>query len=714
MNENGIWMKWLIMEDGTLKLMHVSARPFHQEEIVEEAVAEGFPFLGLNIAGIDRPYERHGNKYIVTAPGYRMKYVSHDDGRNALGRVLEIHTEDEETGIHVFSRLQFYDGLPVFRIGNRVENRGKEEQTVEYIANFHYEGIEKEGTLPRDEKMKLWIPYNSWQREMNWKSFRFADLGMEQVQPDAVQRSSNMIRVSNTGNWSTKEYLPLGFLENTQTGTGLFWQIEHNGSWHWEIGDQNGHLYLALGGPNELYSHWFKCLKPGEALETVKAAVGVTDKGIDGAMGALTRYRRKIRRPNADNENLPVIFNDYMNCLWGNPEAEKEFPLIEAAAEIGCEYFCIDAGWYVDGDWWDSVGEWKESRRRFPEGMKQVTDAIRSRGMVPGVWLEPEVMGIYCPKAAQVPDNWFFVRHGKRVYDRSRYQLDYRNPQVREYMTGVVDRLVKEYGIGYLKMDYNIEPGIGTELDADSCGEGMLEHERSYLKWLDQLWEAYPDLIIENCGSGGLRMDYAMLSRCSIQSTSDQDDYLRYSVIAANAPSGVTPEQAAVWTYPMNHEGAVSENVLREETIFNMVNAMLLRIHQSGHLARLDEGRKALVAEGIRVYGRIRKDIPHMVPFWPLGFAGYADTWVCLGLRDEQGKGYLAVWKRTDEAGQVEIPVKCQKAVCIYPENSGNENPGNDVKYDYDKAGQKFTVRMGEGKMARLFALVGEGKNYDG
>lgn len=126
-----------------------------------------------------------------------------------------------------------------------------------------------------------------------------------------------------------------------------------------------------------------------------------------------------------------------------------------------------------------------------------------------------------------------------------------------------------------------------TELDADSCGEGMLEHERSYLKWLDQLWEAYPDLIIENCGSGGLRMDYAMLSRCSIQSTSDQDDYFRYSVIAANAPSGVTPEQAAVWTYLMNHEGAVSENVLREETIFNMVNAMLLRIHQSGHLARL-------------------------------------------------------------------------------------------------------------------------------
>lgn len=55
-------------------------------------------------------------------------------------------------------------------------------------------------------------------------------------------------------------------------------------------------------------------------------------------------------------------------------------------------------------------------------------------------------------------------------------------------------------------------------------GQGMLEHERAYLKWLEGVWMRYPDLIIENCSSGGLRMDYAMLSRYSIQSTSDQDE----------------------------------------------------------------------------------------------------------------------------------------------------------------------------------------------
>ena len=65
---------------------------------------------------------------------------------------------------------------------------------------------------------------------------------------------------------------------------------------------------------------------------------------FDKAMGQLTTYRRRIRRPNQDNEKLPIIFNDYMNCLFGDPTTEKELPLIDAAAEIGCEYFVIDAG----------------------------------------------------------------------------------------------------------------------------------------------------------------------------------------------------------------------------------------------------------------------------------------------------------------------------------------------------------------------------------
>ena len=84
------------------------------------------------------------------------------------------------------------------------------------------------------------------------------------------------------------------------------------------------------------------------------------------------------------------------------------------------------------------MGEWQESKERFPNGLKEVTDYIREKGMVPGVWLELEVMGICCEKAQRVPDEWFFIRHGRRVYDRSRFQLDFRNPEVIDHANAVI------------------------------------------------------------------------------------------------------------------------------------------------------------------------------------------------------------------------------------------------------------------------------------
>lgn len=235
-HENQIYIRLAVTDSQDLKLLHFSALPLHEEDLVKEAIPEGFPFLSMNLAGFDRPYERHGNKFIVTAPGYRMKYLSHSDERNEFGRLLTFHTKDEETGVTAASFWQFYDDLPVIRTWHTVTNNGHETQTLDYIANFHYEGIEKEGKLSRDEKLKVMIPHNGWQRELNWKAYTFPELGMELVQEPSIQRSSNHLHISNTGNWSAKEYLPMAYLENTEVHTGLFWEIDHNGSWHWEIG----------------------------------------------------------------------------------------------------------------------------------------------------------------------------------------------------------------------------------------------------------------------------------------------------------------------------------------------------------------------------------------------------------------------------------------------------------------------------------------------
>lgn len=648
--EDGIYLVFGVTDEEQLKLLHFSSKPFAGIEETEQYIQEGFQLVQVNFSGYNRPYEKHGNKHIVTAPGYLLTYVGMEDRRDGNGRQLVITQKDSLTGAKVISYLFFYTGTSTVRMYHEVINEGAEEQTLEYISSFYYLGIEKEGRTSSDEKMKLTYACHGWQKEMNFRTVSFPQMGLGQTQPTVNQRTSSTFELTNTGNWSTKRYLPMGYLENTEADCGLYWQIEHNGSWHAEISDENGHFYLALSGPTEVQSHWFKVLKPGERFTTVPVAVGVSTADFDQAMGQLTRYRRMIRRPNKDNEKLPVIFNDYMNCLFGDPTTEKEIPLINAAAEIGCEYYVIDAGWYAPGEWWDSVGEWQQCRERFPGGIEEVTAYIKEKGMIPGLWLELEVMGINCEKAKRAPDDWFFVRHGKRVFDRSRYQLDFRNPAVIAHVNEVIDRVVNQYGAGYIKMDYNVEPGIGTELYADSVGQGMLEHERAYLAWLDGVFERYPDLVIENCSSGGLRTDYAMLSRYSIQSTSDQEDYRAYATIAANACAGLTPEQAAVWSYPQRDGD-------EEETVYNMVNALLLRIHQSGHIPQLSKQRKALVKEGVEYYKKIRGDIRRAVPAWPLGLADSLDHWLAAALKTED-KVYLAVWRRGGEEEACQIPLE--------------------------------------------------------
>ena len=597
----------------------------------------------------------------------------------------------------VTSHYQFYDGIAVVRAWTTLYNGGKEDLGIEYVSSFAITGIEKEGIRLPEDKLELWIPHNGWQKELHWNRYRLDELGMSSTQPEAIRRTSKTIGINNAGNWSTKEYIPMGYLYNEEAGSALYWQIEHNGSWYWEIADQDGHLYLKLSGPTEHQSHWWKNLTPGESFESVPVSVGSLIGGFDEAMGELTKYRRAIRRPNADNENLPVIFNDYMNCLFADPTTEKELPLIEAAKEAGCEYYVIDAGWYADGFWWDYVGEWLPSAKRFPNGLEEVTNRIVEKGMVPGVWLELEVMGIKCPLADQVPEDWYFIRHGKKVSDRSRYQLDFRNPAVQKYASDVIDRLVRDYRVGYIKMDYNIEPGIGTEIGADSFGEGLLGHERAYLEWLEGIFEKYPQLVIENCSSGGLRMDYAMLSRYSIQSTSDTEDYIKYSTIAANAPSALTPEQAAVWSYPLK-EGD------DEEAIFNMVNAMLLRIHQSGHLAQISRERFALVKEGIDYYKKIRRDLRQGLPFWPIGPASYQDGWASVAIVSGK-KTYMAVWRRGSQESTVTLPHKCLRgkkaeAVCAYPAD------GRGCRFAWNNTLGELTVELSEKISARIFEIT--------
>lgn len=703
--ENGIYMTFVI-EGEKIRLVNFSDTDAFEDDMNATLQKNGY-LVEYQETGMGSSDHR-GRKHIGCNPGCWMKYKDFKDTRNVFGRKIEVTQEYE--GVELVSHYQFFDGVKVIRSWTEVINNSAQTREIEYVSSFMYFFASYGGMTGWEKKMRLYQASNSWYDECRWTSNTLPELGLN---PINLAQSTKRIYLQNEGSWSTEEYLPMGCLRNEETGTEYLWEIEHNGSWYWEVaesletmfskdnhnlmitstGDQIGEIYFQLSGPTEWESQWHKSLKPGETFVSVPVAVVALNGKFEDSFAQIVKYRRIIRRKNQDNETLPVIFNDYMNCLFGDSTTEKLLPLIDAAAEAGCEYFVIDCGWYTDKNWWAGVGEWQPSKGRYPGGIDKPIQYIRDKGMIPGLWLEIEVVGFDCPHFENIPDTWFFRRHGRTVSDQCRYQLDFRNPEVQAYATKVIDRMVNEFGVGYIKMDYNINSGIGTEVDSDSLGDGLLEHNRAYLSWIDSIFERYPDLVIENCGSGGLRMDYAMLSRHSIQSSSDQTDYIKNACIAASSVTAVNPEQCAIWSYPMSGQD-------KEITVTNMVNAMLLRIHQSGHLGNLPKEQFEIVRQGIKVYKSIRNDIKSATPFWLTGLPKFEDDWFTFGLNCDT-HAYLAVWRIGGaETLHMQLTKELEKftsAELIYPDFSDDKA----VIY-FNKT---ITVKLKNAKTARVFKI---------
>jgi alpha-galactosidase len=611
-------------------------------------VSTTLPLVDVLTPGTGRTWS--GTRHTESALGGRLRYRGHSARADGPWQEFLIDLADPATGLQAEICYRVLTGQGVLRAWATLTNQGDSPLTIEAVTSFLCGSLDG-GTGV--EQLEVWWAESDWLAEGRWQRRALRDALPDLNRQVHTANPRGCFGFTSRGSWSCTPYLPMGALVS-RDGTGWCWQIEHNGAWRWEVGEARDGAYLALLGPAEAEHQWHQPLPPGGSLRTVPVAVAVSAAGFQGAIAGLTRYRRAIRRPHADHRELPVIFNDYMNTLMANPSTDKLLPLISAAAEVGAEYFCIDAGWYdEEHGWWDSAGDWKPSSSRFPGGLSEVLEHIRAAGMVPGLWLEPEVAGVHTAAARDLPAEAFFQRGGTRVAEHGRYHLDLRHPAAVKHLDETVDFLVGDLGVGYLKLDYNIQADPGTDVAGVSAGAGLLGHNRALLDWLDRLLDRHPGLTVENCASGGMRADYAMLSRLQLQSTSDQQDFLRYPVIAAAATAAMTPEQAGIWAYPQPAFSA-------EQNTFTLCGALLGRIHLSGHLDRMTAEQRGLVAEAVRVYKAIRADLALSVPFWPLGLPRWDDSWVAHGLRAAE-RSYLLAWRRggpdAADPGQVTLPV---------------------------------------------------------
>ncbi len=613
-------------------------------------------FTAVQIAGEPKP-SHMGIKLICSSEGDQLTYVSYHEENNRL-TVFQ-----QSALVQCSTEFTAYNDTNAIRIRTTVTNTTSEPIILEEISAFYICGL---GDKSDPHSMYTTKFLQSHHAECQPRKYSFAELGLYGGKSDSQQRAGQC----NIGSWSTKEALPLGIIENEKSKARMMFQIESNASWYYEISDISEQYYLYLSGPSYPFGGWFKKLMPGESYTTPYVAVAF-GRDLNDMLGNMTMYRRHIASLSPADRKLPTIFNEYMHLSWDSPTAENTAKYAPVAARTGVEYYVIDCGWHneEDGDKiYPFVGQWIESKARFPEGVRKTTDYIRSLGMKPGLWIEPEIIGCQCQDMLQYyDDDCFFQRHGKRLTVMGRHFLDYRNPKVRAYMTQTVSRMIEQYGAEYIKCDYNQDCGIGTDLHADSPGEGLELAADAFLQWIQDMMRQYPHVVFEGCASGGMRMDYKTLSAYSLVSTSDQTDYRLYPYIAGNILAAVLPEQAAVWSYPVASDCCAGTEVSDNRIAMNMINSFLGRMHLASHLDYLNDRQLQLIKEGVAYYQSLSDIKKTALPYFPLGFSKFGDKTVCAGFKN--GKNfYLAVWNLGNTAS-LHIPVESEIAAAkiVYP-----------------------------------------------
>ncbi|MCC2031575.1 glycoside hydrolase family 36 protein [Microbacterium allomyrinae] len=571
--------------------------------------------------------KRAGTRFDDTELGARLRYRSHRHRAEGERDVFEVDLADAETGLAATVTWSTVPGSEVVTVSTTVVN---EHPTRRHELLFVSSVALGDARWDADDTT-VHSAANTWLSEFRWQTLTYRERGGVDVamraHGGASTRSAQCI--VGTGTWSTSENLPMGAFEAPGGGT-LLWQLEANAGWSWRVAESptrdGGALRLVLAGADALTHGWSRVLAPGESHAAPDATFAWSTSGLEPAVAALTAHRRRERAVYRTDRPVAVVYNDYMNTLMAEPTTDRLLPLIAAVGRVRADVFCVDAGWYSgEPGWWHTVGEWQESATRFPGGFREVFDAIRAAGMLPGLWLEPEAVGVRSPICEELPAEAFLQRGGVRLVEDGRHVLDFRHPAAVAHMDAVMDRLIADYGLRYVKFDANLNPTPGTDVGGLNPIEGLRRTAVAWLDWIDALHARHPDLIIENCASGGMRCDWQTLSHFALLATSDQQDESRVPPISANAPLVVPPEIAGVWSYP---QAGMSPGAVHT----TLVNSLLRRPILSGHLDRMDEKELALVATFVDVHRGLRDEIATAEPVWPTGLPGWDDPWVTWAL----------------------------------------------------------------------------------
>ncbi len=296
------------------------------------------------------------------------------------------------------------------------------------------------------------------------------------------------------------------------------------------ISHKEHHVYAGIDPLSSEY-----VLDPGETFETPHLAMTYSNDGMGGVSRAFHNWARKEGMFHRGMKTGDILLNSWEGIYLDITE-EKIIKMMDDIAAFGGELFVMDDGWFGDkyprkkDD--SSLGDWVVDKNKLPNGIKALTDAARERKIKFGIWIEPEMTNTTSELYEQHPD-WVLQTKGRELKlgrGGTQIVLDMSNPKVQDFVFKIVDDLMTQYPeISYIKWDANasIQNYGSLYLPKSKQNNIYVDYHRGLINTLKRVRAKYPDLVIQDCASGGGRANYGLLPYFDEFWVSDNTDALQ-------------------------------------------------------------------------------------------------------------------------------------------------------------------------------------------
>ncbi|OAK93814.1 hypothetical protein IQ06DRAFT_354053 [Phaeosphaeriaceae sp. SRC1lsM3a] len=334
----------------------------------------------------------------------------------------------------------------------RLINQSKHVVKLELLTSFALSGITPFASDDAPNRLRIHRFRASWAAEGRMVTDSVENLHLERAYAGNIKLSE---RFGQVGSMPVRGWFPTALVEDTVANVVWGARLACPTSWQLEIGRRYDDVVFSGGYADREFGHWTKTIAPGESFKGCDSWITCVAGSVDEACERLLSVDvSEVEKQPAIEKELPIIYNDYC-ASWGSPIAESIMKSADVLAMLGVKYLVIDAGWYMpmtkDAHWAKSIGDWIPDPCRFPNGLKATADAIRAKGLIPGLWMEPEHVSVQSPSYNET--SHLLHRDGKVLTLELRRAWDLHDAWVKSYLKEKIINLAKEAGIGYLKLD---------------------------------------------------------------------------------------------------------------------------------------------------------------------------------------------------------------------------------------------------------------------